>query len=420
MICTDWLLDADMTDLTPSSLPNSDLRACLVVRDPSAFALLIEDLSDALGDAWGELNPVEATAFLAQDDAKRLDFVIVGVDEDDRAALPTFQAVLERAKSIGIPALLVAEDLTASELHQLIQSGAQDFLPYPLPQGALTQAMGGLTQPATVAPEPTPAGPAPLQTARSGAMFAVQGLSGGTGATTLAVTLADELAEMNAGRVCLIDLDLQFGSCGNALNLRAQDSILDMLTNIEMVDRDGLGQTLQTRPNGLHVLTAPAEIVPLDLLPDRGLSRLLDVARSAFDFVVVDMPKTMVNWTEVALTQADIVFCPIELDIRSAHAASRFKATLSAEGIALNQMRFVLNRAPKFADLAGKSRVKRLGEVLQSSIDILLPDGGRLVSQAADQGMPLSQVAPKSIYRRDIQYLAQNIARHGQNSDVAA
>ncbi len=406
-----------MTENTQTQT-TSALRACLVVRDPDAFALLIEDMSEALGDAWGELNPSEAHVFLNQPDAHTMDCIIVAVDEDDRDTLPTVAAVLERAKSVGVPALLVAEDLTATELHRLIQAGAKDFLPYPLPQGALARAIEGLKSILPPVSAPAPA-PSPVS-GKNGALFVVQGLAGGTGATTLAVGLADELAELGSHRVCLIDLDLQFGSCGSALSCQPRETVLDLLTNVDTVDADGFTQALQHRPNGLQVLTAPGEIVPLDMISDAGLARLLSIAQAEFDYVVVDMPKSIVGWSEIVLTSADVVFCPIELDIRSAQAASRFRAILSAESIALEQLRFVLNRAPKFTDLAGKSRVKRLAEVLQSSLDILLPDGGRVVANAADQGVPLSEAAPKSIYRRDVQFLARSIAEHGLSGDVAA
>ncbi len=66
----------------------------------------------------------------------------------------------------------------------------------------------------------------------------------------------------------------------------------------------------------MHVLTAPADMLPLDIVQSEDITRILDMARSHFDFVVVDMPKTIVQWTEAVLHQAKVYFGVIELDIR--------------------------------------------------------------------------------------------------------
>ena len=54
---------------------------------------------------------------------------------------------------------------------------------------------------------------------RDGVVLPVHGFAGGTGTTTFAVNLAWELANIDEGddalRVCLLDLDLQFGSVGH-------------------------------------------------------------------------------------------------------------------------------------------------------------------------------------------------------------
>ncbi|MGB1234677.1 MAG: AAA family ATPase, partial [Planktomarina sp.] len=372
--------------------PSIALQACMVAREPQAFALLIEDIDDVIGQEWGELNHAEAHMFLSQQEAKFMDCIIVAVDEDDRDNLPAVEAVLHRAQTIGVPALLVAEDLTASELHQLIQAGARDFIPYPLPKGALASAYTKI-QDTVGAPAPAPEKPV-----NPASIFVVQGLCGGCGATSLAVTLADEMAQLDAGKTCLLDLDLQFGSVGGHLNMRPRETVLDLLTNLDVIDADGFKQALQVTDAGLHVLTAPNEVIPLDLLDNNGISRLIDLASAEFDFVIIDMPKAVLAWSEVVLNNAAMVFCPLELDIRSAQAAAKYRAILSAEGLATDTLRFALNRSPKFTDLTGKSRVKKLAEALNTTIDIMLPDIGKTMTQTADQGLSLSVTYPKSTY----------------------
>jgi len=84
------------------------------------------------------------------------------------------------------------------------------------------------------------------------------------------------------------------------------------------------------------------------------------------------------------------------------------------------KLRFVMNRAPKFTDLQGKSRMKRMAESLGISIDLMLPDGGRAVTQACDHGMPLASSAAKNPLRREIAKLALSLHELGQSDAQAA
>ncbi|MDP3860662.1 MAG: pilus assembly protein CpaE, partial [Phaeovulum sp.] len=128
-----------------------------------------------------------------------------------------------------------------------------------------------------------------------------------------------------------------------------------------------------------------------------------------FDFVVIDMPSTVVSWTETVLSHAHVYFALLELDMRSAQNALRMIRALKSEGLAAEKLRFVLNRAPRFTDLTGKSRVRRLAESLDIAIEVQLPDGGRQVTQANDHGLPLAETAAKAPLRKEIQKLAKSL-----------
>jgi pilus assembly protein CpaE len=99
----------------------------------------------------------------------------------------------------------------------------------------------------------------------------------------------------------------------------------------------------------------------------------------------------------------------IELDMRSAQNTLRLKRALQSEDLPFEKIRFLLNRAPGFADMNGKSRVKRLSDNLGISIEVQLPDGGKPVVQAADHGAPMAETVPKNALRKEIMKLAKSI-----------
>ncbi|MEX0307997.1 MAG: CpaE family protein [Ruegeria sp.] len=410
-----------MTSATPQD-ENNAILACTISRDVQNFDLLIEDMESALGERWGDLGFAEALAFFSQPEAETLQFVALALDGDDEDNLTLMGEIITQAKEKSIKVVLIAEDVTPAALHQLLRKGADEFVPYPLPEGELQEAIDRMNKPdPVVAPQAAPS--STNGASKEGALFVVQGLAGGVGSTTMAVNLAWELATVSAKeapKVCLIDLDLQYGTVSTYLDLPRHEAVFEMLSDTDSMDEESFGQALQTFEEKLQVLTAPSDMVPLDIITPEDIQRVIDTARANFDYVVIDMPKTLVHWSETVLQAAHVYFALIELDMRSAQNALRLKRALQAEELPFNKLRFAMNRAPKFTDLNGKGRVKRMGESLGISIDLLLPDGGKPVMQSGDHGLPLASSAAKNPLRREIAKLAQSLHSLGSSDAEAA
>ncbi len=412
-----------MSSATPQP-EAAPILACTISRDVQNFDLLIEDMETAMGENWGDLGFAEALSFFGQPEAEALEFVALAIDGEDENNLVLIGEIIAQAKARDVAVILIAEDVTPAALHQLLRKGADEFVPYPLPEQELQSAIERIKQPAQVTQQivhnttQLNAG-----ASRDGALIVTHGLVGGSGSTTLAVNLAWELANVAGDQspsVCLIDLDLQTGSVSTYLDLPRREVVFEMLSDMESVDDDIFGQALLSCKDRLQVLTAPAELIPLDLLAPEDVQKLIEMARSHFDYVVVDMPKTLTQWYETVLQAAHVYFALIELDMRSAQNALRLKRALQSEDLPFNKLRFALNRAPKFTDLSGKSRVKRMGESLGISIDLQLPDGGKQIVQACDHGLPLASSAGKNPLRREIAKLAQSLHELGRSEAEAA
>jgi pilus assembly protein CpaE len=399
--------------LQPEPAP---IRACTISRDVSNFDLLIEDMEAELGESWGDLTFSDAMLFLNQPDAETLDFVAIAVDNDDESDLSRISSVITTAKERGVKVILIADEVSPIALHQLLKLGADGFVPYPLPENALHEAIERLSQ-AAAAADVVLEGPIHAPTFkgkgdRDGVILPVHGMVGGAGATTFAVNLAWELANVQkegAPRVCLLDLNFQFGSVATYLDLPRREAVYEVLSDTASMDADALLQAMLTFNDKLHVLTAPADMLPLEFVNSDDINRVLDAARANFDFVVIDMPSTIVQWTEAVLNHAHVYFALLELDMRSAQNALRMIRALKAEELPYEKLRYVLNRAPKFTDLSGKGRAKRLAESLDITLEMQLPDGSRQVTQSNDHGMPLLETSAKNPLRKEIAKLAKQL-----------
>jgi len=408
-----------MTSSVALQTEPAPISACTVARDVQNFDLLIEDMETELGEAWGDLSFEDANAYLSQPDATDLQFIAVAVDNSDEDNLTLIGDVIGRAKEVGIKVILIAEDVSPIALHQLLKLGADDFVPYPLPEGALHDSIERVNKPAEVV-EPIQS-PDAVEVPRAttgavgtheGVVLPIHGLAGGSGASTFAVNLAWELATVDKKSevsVCLLDLDFQFGSSATYLDLPRRDAVLEMLSDIESMDDAVFRSTLLTFNDKLQVLTAPADMIPLDMVGPEEIEKLVSTARRNFDYVIIDMPSTFVQWSETVLGMSDVYFGMLELDLRSAQNTLRMIRALKSEDLPYEKIRYVLNRGPKFTDLSGKSRAKRMAESLDISIELHMPDGGKQVAQSCDHGLPLVDTAAKNPLRKEIAKLAKSL-----------
>ena len=393
----------------------ADLLACTVSRDVQNFDLLIEDMEAECGEGWGDLGFEDAALFIDQPEAAALEYVCIAIDQEDEAEMPVISDLVDTLNKRGIKVFVIAEEVSPAVLHQLLKRGAEEFIPYPLPDGALHDAIERARNKARL--EEVNRANAQVMKAKgdkNGVILPVHGLAGGTGATTFAVNLAWELANLETEgepvRVCLVDLDLQFGSASTYLDLPRREAVFELLQDTESMDNESFMQALQVFEEKLHVFTAPNDIIPLDIVGPEDVERILKCAQSNFDYVIVDMPTTVVAWTETVLQESQVYFAMTELDMRSAQNTLRMIRALKGEDLPAEKLRFVLNRAPGFTDLTGKSRVKRMAESLDIKIECLMPDGGKQVTQSNDHGVPLSEVAAKNPLRKEIEKLAQSVA----------
>ena len=396
------------------------VRACTVSRNVQNFDLLIEDMEAEYQDAWGDLSFNETLAFLDSAEAKALELLAIALDDEDEQKFPVIRSVIEKAAGRGVNVLLIAEALSPILLHQLLRAGADDFVPYPLPENALNEAITRLRRARERSSEhvyrSSPSG-------KNGAVFGVQSLAGGAGGTTFAVNLAWDLAQLAAAKdqsVCILDFDFQSGSVSTYLDLARTEKVYELLSQTSSMDRDAFFAALQVFNEKLHVLTAPADMLPLDLLTPDEIERVISMARDQFDYVIVDMPRTIVHWTETALDMSDLYFSMIELDLRSAQNTLRMIRALKADNIPLDKHRYILNRAPRFTDLSGKARAKRMAESLGISIAVNIPDGGTQIRDANDHGLPLDSFAPKNPVTKEIQKFAASLFETAQATRIAA
>lgn len=393
------------------------IDAFAATRDISRFPLLSNELTQQFQKKWAVGSFREAMVSLERGSLDTIEVVIICVDRSDESELDPILNFIDGVKARGAKAILVANDVSPTVLHKLLQHGADDFIPYPFPENAFGESLLRLRESASSAASQSSSG----KSNRDGVILPVFGLAGGVGATTFAVNLAWELANLDKKKyikVAILDLNFQSGSVATYLDLGRREAVAEMLTDIENLDDNTLRQCMTTYKSRISVLTAPPEALPYDIVDGNAINQLLEYARESFDYVIVDMPPVLVGWSADVLQIAEIYFTIISLDMRSAQNLIRFTRTLKAEELPEDKLQFILNFAPSFTDISGKARAKRFSESLGIDIDVLLPNGGKPILAACDQGVTLAEVAPKNILRKEIVKIAESLLELNQKLSV--
>ncbi len=383
---------------------------------------LVTDLDHQFGeDQWEAVSNSDAEMRL-NGATESTRYAIFAVSSDVQQSIDGTAELIRQARKAGITVMLVAGDISSRSMHKLIREGVAEFMPYPDSEGAFQEAVDRLRF-ARTSKASGGLGTASGAPDRQGKVVTAYGAAGGVGASTFIVNLAWEVAmavRKEGRKVALLDFNFQYGSVATYLDVPRREAVYELVSEASSLDQTGLTQALSTYEDKLHVLTAPRDALPLDIVSPGDVSSIVNLSREAFDFVFIDMPQSLMNWSEQVYTASDEFFALMEVDMRSAQNMFRFLRTLKAEDMPLDKIKFVLNRAPGGMDLSGKARVKRVSESLGLTYSVMLPDGGKQVMNACDQGVPLSQSNKSNPLRKEIVRVAQTILDEAATAKAAA
>ena len=310
---------------------------------------------------------------------------------------PELPASLERLSAIRqlhpkLPVIAAVRDANLTLVRTLLKQGVRDVVSLPLPHAELVEILREISVQLDVQQ---------AAEVKQGQLITVMKSIGGVGATTVATHLASELAMQSTGRgVCVIDLDLQFGDAASYLGLSNQLSIADLLVAGSRIDGDLLRSVVSTTPQGLNVIAAPADMMPIEAVSADQILRLIDLARTEYDYVVLDLPTNWTNWTLSLVARSTAIFLIIELSVASLRQAKRQLQLLVNQGISGDHISIVANRVEKklFRSIDLDSAAQALGHPVELSIHNDYP----LVRAAHDQGVLIQEIRSKSKIVGDI------------------
>lgn len=243
---------------------------------------------------------------------------------------------------------------------------------------------------------------------RQARLIAVCGVSGGCGATTLALNLAQEIADRNPPGTpgcLLIELARQMGTLATYLDIEPATTSHDLLGDVARLTPQGVRQALTHVAPGLDVLTGPYREITPGGASVRAVSQLIEYARRLAAVVVLDVPCTFDDHLFQTLALADEVVLVGAQSVSSVRTLKMFRdLLLREEGI--QALRVVINR---YEPALPGFDARRLAELLRVPRLVTVANDFPSILAAANRGKPLRQAAPQSPVLADVAALAADL-----------
>ncbi len=179
----------------------------------------------------------------------------------------------------------------------------------------------------------------------AGKVIMVFGAKGGCGKTTIATNLAESLAKLNRGRVCIVDLDLDFGDVAIFLKLDPAVTISRAVQFEGELDATHVRSLITPYAENLDALLAPAKPAEAEFITPDIAMNIIDVLRTMYSFIVLDTPPSFAEVTLRSFEKADSYILVTTLDLPSLKNIKVAMETLDALGYPRSRWHVVLNRA---------------------------------------------------------------------------
>ena len=336
--------------------------------------------------------------------AQQPDAICVLTDKDVQAFRGVVTELREAAPTAAVVGVLDRRHFDSGDAETAFvvsatRAGVRDFLRRPLSSNevdaCLRRVANGEQHEAAGSSKP-------------GQVTAFTSNKGGVGKTTLAVNVACELAARGEGSVLLVDASLQLGLCATMLDLEPTVTMHDVVAQIDRLDATLLRELTVPHASGLDLLAAPGDAVEAAGVREEHISRILAVARGAYDHVIVDTFPLLDGIAIATFDRADQVWQVVAPTVPNVLGAERFNELLLGVGVERERQHIVLNTSvPKHT---GQLTPQDVATRLDRDLDVVIPFTRAAVA-ACNTGVPVVLSAGRlHPFRRRVAELASMVA----------
>ncbi|MFV0407031.1 MAG: AAA family ATPase [Propioniciclava sp.] len=225
-----------------------------------------------------------------------------------------------------------------------------------------------------------------LQASR-GRVLAVVGAKGGVGVTTMATHLAlDQVNHQPAGRVCVVDLDIEKGDVNALLDVRQSVSVADLARVYQDLSNTTVSDAVVQHESGVHLLLAPTDVRQSEFVTPEALRAIVALLRREFDLVILDAGGYVSPTQASAVELADATVVVTTADVLAVRALRKRILAWEALGVHHESELFVLINQVDRSSLFPPDAVEKL--TTATVLETQIPLSRRVLEDAINERDP--------------------------------
>jgi pilus assembly protein CpaE len=293
-----------------------------------------------------------------------------------------------------IAVILLCATQSPEFLINSMRAGVREVLPSPVSADALQAAVSRIASKLLGA-----------KTKGTGKILAFIPCKGGSGATFLATNLGFQLAETKS--VLLIDLNLQFGDALSFVHDGQPASTLaDVAHDISRLDASFLAASSVKIAANYSILAAPEDPTRAMEIKPEHLDAILNVALAQYDFVLLDMSRTLDTLAIKVLDRAYRIFPVLQAGLPGLRNASKLLAVFKSLGYPADKIEVIVNRFEKGGDISQADIQRSLGTTHLRTV----PNSYKEVNASINQGDALAEVTRSNAVAKSLAEFALSLS----------
>ncbi len=246
-----------------------------------------------------------------------------------------------------------------------------------------------------------------------GQIVTVFSASGGCGATTVCLNLANEFRLESMQPVLTIDMDSCYGAVSSYLGITGGYSIDDVLKRNDRIDSQFITTSATKYKDNFDVLVSAtgASDNGSDRYPH--LADALEACKGAYKYTIIDAPRLPDQTMRLLASASKAVLLVFQANVKDIKIAKTMLSALREFNVSSDKIFPLVNRFNQWwGPLVPLEEVKK---AVGTEHLYTVRNNFKKVVNCVNRGKPLSELAPRSGIRRDFQRLVNNL--HGHNGN---
>ncbi|MDA5093099.1 hypothetical protein O2N63_03270 [Aliiroseovarius sp. KMU-50] len=329
----------------------------------------------------------EGKPFEQLDRSVRVDAVVISGNELDTNLLDLLNQA--RARFSKVPIIIVSDKLNEEQTRQLIKLQVHDWLHHPIDADSLIKSIENGIRGTRI---------------KTNRVHAVISGSGGAGATTLAVSLADLMVSQTVKKgetVALFDLDFATGNCGYSLNMINGFQLDKILSTPQRIDAEFANLIQEQQRDGYFVYSFKRPELLTDANGYELVLRMLDAVNLQHEVTILDIPYYETEWREDVLAAVNSCTLVTEGNLPALkHTIDTLERIRNLRDGDI-PVQIVINKSVKrmFGNKLTKSRLK---ELFGDTPVYFMPRDDALIEESLDRGVLPREISSRSRFVRGL------------------